>query len=419
MLTHSRPRPGHILAQRWLVQYGMEAHAASYRRYLTKRGYSHNTIERYYRGLAHFAHWISEQGIGLREVDDALIDRFLFVHLLHCHCAPKCERSRTSIHAALKLFIEMRGIARAEPISSVSTAISREVADFDRHMSEVRGLSESSRYVRRRDVTEFLVDRFGSGLIRIANLCPSDIENFVLRRTRGLAPSTIKGVGIALRSYFLFKSSCGIPTTTLIAALPRVALWRLSGLPDILSPEEIRQLLSAFDRNSATGMRDYAITRCLLDLGLRRAEVAQLCLDDIDWRVGTLTLHGKGNRIDVVPLPRRTGEAIAGYLQYGRPQTTRREVFVRHRPPINAGAGLDIVRNAVRYAAERCGLQQRVRGTHIFRHTVACRMAQGSAPFKEIADLLRHRSLDTTTVYAKVNVPALRLVALPWPGRHS
>lgn len=142
-------------------------------------------------------------------------------------------------------------------------------------------------------------------------------------------------------------------------------------------------------------------------------------LDDIDWRAATLTIHGKGKRTDVVPLPRLTGQAIAKYLQHGRPQTTRREVFVRHRPPLNTSANLDIVRNAVRYAAERCGLQQRVRGTHIFRHTMACRMAQGGAPFKEIADLLRHRSLDTTTIYAKVNLPSLRRVALPWPGRRS
>jgi integrase/recombinase XerD len=198
-----------------------------------------------------------------------------------------------------------------------------------------------------------------------------------------------------------------------------VAQWRLGGLPDVLSSDEVRQLLNAFNLSSATGMRDYAITRCLVDLGLRRTEVAHLCLEDIDWRSGVLTLHGKGKRIDVVPLPRFTVQAIAAYLQYGRPQTTRREVFVRHRPPLNAAADLDIVRNAVRYAAERCGLQKRVRGTHIFRHTMACRMVQEGAPFKEIADLLRHRSLDTTSIYAKVNLPSLREVALPWPGRQS
>ncbi len=104
-------------------------------------------------------------------------------------------------------------------------------------------------------------------------------------------------------------------------------------------------------------------------------------------------------------------------MQEGRPSTTRRELFVRHRPPINAPADPDIVRNAVRYVAKRCGLEQRINGTHILRHTLAARLVQGGARFKEIADLLRHRNLDTTTIYAKVALPELARVALPWPGR--
>lgn len=147
--------------------------------------------------------------------------------------------------------------------------------------------------------------------------------------------------------------------------------------------------------------------------------MAHLQLDDVDWRTGTLHIHGKGRRVDVLPLPGLTGQAIADYLRHGRPSTTRRELFVRHRPPANTAADLDIVRNAIRYAAQRCGLQARIRGTHILRRTAACRMVQAGTPFKEIADLLRHRSLDTTTIYAKVDLPALRRVALPWPGSRS
>ena len=138
-------------------------------------------------------------------------------------------------------------------------------------------------------------------------------------------------MGISLRSYFRLKASQGESTKALIAALPRVAQWRLSGLPETLSVIEIKRLLRAFDRRTATGRRDYAITRCLLDLGLRRAEVAQLQLEDVDWRNGTLTIHGKGKRIDVSPLPPMTGQAITDYLRHGRPETTRRELFVRHR----------------------------------------------------------------------------------------
>lgn len=121
----------------------------------------------------------------------------------------------------------------------------------------------------------------------------------------------------------------------------------------------------------------------------------------------------------MLPLPDATGRAIAEYLLDGRPNTTRRELFVRHRPPLNAPADPDIVRNAIRYAAKRCGLEHCIRGTHILRHTLAGRLVHGGARFKEIADLLRHRSLDTTTIYAKVDLEALAQVALPWPGRLS
>jgi integrase len=217
----------------------------------------------------------------------------------------------------------------------------------------------------------------------------------------------------------MFKAIRGERIKSLVAALPRVAQWRHSRLPQGLSADEIQLLLGAFDRTSATGKRDYAITRCLVDLGLRRTEVAHLRLDDVDWQAGTLHFCAKGKRIDILPLPDATGAAIMDYLRNGRPRTTRRELFVRHRPPNNAPADLDIIRNAVRYAARRCGLEHRVRGTHILRHTVACRMVQSGARFKEIADLLRHRSLDTTTIYAKVDLAGLSRVAMPWPGRQA
>ena len=245
----------------------------------------------------------------------------------------------------------MLGKVQTHLVPSVSASIAAELAGFERHLVEVRGLSDSTCTVRRRDVLEFLVDRFGTSTVRISKLVPADVVRFVMRRTRGLAPGSVRSVILSLRSYFLFKASCGTPTTSLIAALPRVALWRLAGLPEVLTPVETGQLLNAFDRDSATGMRDFAITRCLLDLGLRRAEVAHLRLDDIDWRAGVLRIRGKGKRTDVVPLPRLTGQAIAAYLEHGRPQTTRRKVFVRHRPPLNAAANVDIVRNAVRNAA--------------------------------------------------------------------
>ena len=175
---------------------------------------------------------------------------------------------------------------------------------------EVRGLSESTRHVRRRHIGEFFADYFHEQPIEISKIAPADVVRFVMRRTRGLTPGSVKSVGGSLHSYLRFKAISGTPVTALIAALPRVALWRLGGLPDVLSPEEVRRLLSAFDRSNATGMRDYAITRCLLDLGLRRTEVAHLCLDDIDWRAGILnpSWQRQANRHCAATPPDRPGD---------------------------------------------------------------------------------------------------------------
>lgn len=142
--------------------------------------------------------------------------------------------------------------------------------------------------------------------------------------------------------------------------------------------------------------------------------MARLYLGDVDWQAGTLTIRSKGKRINVMPLPESTGHAMAQYLLEDRPNTTRRELFVRHWPPVNASADPDIIRNAIRYAAKRCGLEHRIRGTHIFRHTLAGQlMVQGGSRFKEIADLLRHRHLDTSTLYVKVDLKVLGQAALP------
>ena len=422
MLTRTRSRPAQRTSEEWFANTVIGCHADAYVQYLAGRGYAAETITGYFRSTAHFVHWFARQRVdAATELSEKLIDRFLDQHLPHCRCAPRCWRTRAEVRPALKHLLEMlraKGVCPKRTLA-VPDRIAAELADFDRHLADVRGLAACTRAVRLRHVLDFLTASAGTGPITLTALAPADVVRFVTRRTAGLAPGSIKAVGTSLRSYFLFRATRRKQTRALIVAIPRVAQWRLAGLPQTLSAPEIQRLLNAFDRRTATGQRDYAITRCLLDLGLRRMEVAHLRLEDVDWRAGVLRIHGKGKRIDVLPLPKATGRAIAKYLQSGRPPTTRRELFVRHRPPVNAPANLDVVRNAVRYAAARCGLERRIRGTHIFRYTMARRLMQGGARFKEIADLLRHRSLDTTTIYAKVDLQALARVALPWPGSQT
>jgi len=203
----------------------------------------------------------------------------------------------------------------------------------------------------------------------------------------------------------------------LLAAVPSAARWRLAALPGYLEADEITTLMDAFDRKRPQHQRDSAIVRCLLDLGLRSCEVAALRLNDIDWKAGTLTIRvGKAQRADVLPLPSITGKAIAEYLHKARPLTESRAVFVRYRAPLDVPVNTSVIRSVVRQAATRSGLTDRLHGPHRLRHSAATRMLHGGATLKEIADILRHKSLDTTAIYAKVDVPRLAVIAQPWPG---
>jgi integrase len=267
-------------------------------------------------------------------------------------------------------------------------------------------------------VGKFLVDRFGSTPVDLDRIKPGDIVGFMVRPTNRYRPGTAQVLGCALRSYLRFRAlSCGDRVEALVAAVPRIAQWRLATVPKHLTPDEVGRFLDVFDRHSVSGQRAYAMARCMLDMGLRAGEVAAMQLDDLNWREGTLIIgRGKSRRADVLPLPVPTGKAIMQYLRGARPASANRALFVRHRAPLDAPITAEFVRGAIRRVFARCGLAGRYTGTHVLRHTAAMRMRCAGASLKEIADVLRHRSLDTTTIYSKVDLPMLATVAAPWPG---
>jgi site-specific recombinase XerD len=229
-----------------------------------------------------------------------------------------------------------------------------------------------------------------------------------------LSPATVRRYGSALRSFLHWCYVTGLVDGDLSAAALPVSAPRRSLLPQGISPTQARALLGACDRRRACGRRDYAVIVVMLRLGLRATEVATLRLDDLDWRVGQLTVHGKGDRVDQLPLPVDVGEAIAGYLCRGRPRTaTAREVFLCLRPP-HVGLGRGGVTAIVAAAARRAQLG--VVRAHRLRHTAATDMLRAGAPLAEIGQVLRHRSLGSTAAYARVDVEQLRTIARPWPA---
>jgi integrase len=300
--------------------------------------------------------------------------------------------------------------------TTASGPIADELHRYDEHMRDVRGLTEGTRSGRLRIVQRLLLHKFADGPVVIAKLQPDDVRQFIAAQLdlRGTT-SNAATLASALRTYLRYRTICGERVHALLGVIASPAHWSLGSLPRALKPFEVQRLLKSFIGSLPSPRRGYAIVRCALDLGLRSGEVAQLQLTDIDWRAGTVTIkRTKSRREDVLPLLALTGRALADYLRYERPQTTNSAVFVRRQAPRDRPIGVDAVRRVIRDAYRRIGLTHG--RTHALRHTLACRLLDHGSSLKEVADVLRHRSLNTSLIYAKLDQPRLAAVALPWPG---
>lgn len=291
------------------------------------------------------------------------------------------------------------------------------VEAYKRHQRRTCGLRDQTLLSYERVVRLLVREILGEDPIDPAHFSPSDVVEFVGSMRGRWAPGSMKVVQTALRSFFRFLRATGLCAEALEAAVPTVAHWRVSTLPRSLGNTQLEQVLTALDVSKPGGYRDRAMVLCLAKLGLRPGEVADLRLGDIDWRHGTIQMTGRKNRRGaVLPLARETGRAIAAYLRKERPATEERRLFLKHA---GAERGQPISRRSVCHVAgralRRAGVEMPVGGAYVFGHTVASRMVQRGASLKEIADFLGHRSIDTTTIYAKLDLPALRDVALPWP----
>ena len=287
---------------------------------------------------------------------------------------------------------------------------------FDEHLRNVRGLADETCRNYRRIVRCLLEARFGTAEIVFPDLQPADVRQFIAGQlARRATPAKARQIASALRAYFRYRGACGNDVHALKGVIVLPAHWSLASLPRSLSDDEVDRLLNAFPPELPSCRRAYAMVRCALDLGLRASEIAKLALTDIDWQAGTVTLRStKSRREDSLPLPIATGEAIADYLRYEHPRNTNQAVFVRRLAPYDVPIGPDAVHRLIRDAYQRIGLQHG--RTHALRHTLARQLLERGSSLKEVADILRHRSLDTSLIYAKLDSRRLSAVALPWPG---
>jgi len=280
---------------------------------------------------------------------------------------------------------------------------------FDDHLQRARGLASSTR-LRRLAIVGALVRKTNA-----PTPTADELRQFIAEELARVSPASGGSVATALRSYLRFRAFEGDRVDHLLPVIASPAHWRLAPLPQSLSCTEVEQLLAAFPPELPSRYRSHAMVRCVVDLGLRSSEVINLALEDIDWEAGTVRIaKSKSRRVDVMPLPQATGRAIAEYLRSERPPTANRKIFVRHVAPVDKPVGPDVVRRAVRDAYRRCGLPYT--RVHILRHTLASRLLNAGGTLKEVADVLRHRELNTSLIYAKVDMGRLSAVAMPWPG---
>jgi len=402
--------------QAWLSSSVLSAYQDSYVTRLREDRYAHNVIRVYLASVAHFARWLGEERVDLSSLDTAVLDRFLNNHLPVCSCPSPVRRTRYELRTAIRhllRLLESEGVIRS---AGKQDGLSRELAAFDAYMRDVAGLAETTRRQRGLIVGRFLAHTFGAGAVIVSKIDAASVRQFVLGEGRDWGAGAVRVAGSSIGGYLKYRQMSGDDVGKLLQAIPRAAHWRLASLPEILSPAQIDALLASFNADLPSRRRAYAMVRCATDLGLRCAEVVKLCIEDIDFRNGTIRIaRSKTHFTDCLPLPKMTGEAIADYLRHERPETVNRAIFVRHVAPYDRPVQAGVAKRAVIAAFRRCGWDRC--DPHVLRHSVASRLLREGTPMKHIADILRHRSLDTSKIYTKIDLDRLSAVALPWPGR--
>jgi site-specific recombinase XerD len=381
----------------------------AYLKQIEHQGFMPSSVPMQMYAIARFSNWLQARQLGVHQVDEATVERFL-------------KRDPGTVHsgesAPLRRLLAMLreiGQTAAKPPQPRNDQ-QRLMDEYRCYLLQERGLAEASLLNYVPFAEQFLSDRFGRSAMHPSELTAKDVTKFLQDRARQLSPGRAKLLVTALRSFLRYLRFRGKISVNLSECVPPVAAWTLSTVPKFLPVGTVQRILDHCARDTRDGKRNYAVLLLLARLGLRACEIVALSLDDIDWDNGRITIRCKGGRWARLPLPADVGEAIAIYLRTGRPRCVCRHVFLRHRAPLRGFGDSITVSTIVRRALIRAGIDSVRKGAHLFRHTLATDLLREGASLDEIGELLRHRSPNTTAVYAKVDLTALRTLALPWPG---
>jgi site-specific recombinase XerD len=386
-------------------------HLDGFAAWLWNCGYSPATGLPHLRVAARFSRWLEDRSLGERDVDGERCRQFLHHR--------RRRRLRRGDWAALRLLL--RYLREAGVIATTSTPVVDDESAaleqaFGAYLLREKGVSPATDMNYRQEIRAFLHHRFRRGAVTPSAIGAHDLHRFVLSRAQQVAPARVKLSVTALRAFARFLRLRGDVTGELTSSALTVPNWRLSTLPKSISPDQVERILAQCDRRTPVGRRDYAILLVLARLGLRAGEVVALTVDDVDWDAGEVIVRGKGLRHERIPLPHDVGKALAAYLRSGRPRCSTRRLFVRDKAPRVGFASSAAISTIVACAIRKAKLDPPSHGAHLLRYSLATDMLRRGGSLTEVAELLRHRHPDTTALYAKVDLDALRSVAPPWPG---
>lgn len=380
---------------------------------LRQMGYAELTARRHIRAAEHFVYWTNQKGLVTEFLQEGCVESF-DRHLCRCQCPHFGHTNRGELRKSVRQFLKfLRRIGGAT--GAITTETPPEpilLRGFRAWMRQQRGTFDSTLYnygLAIRDLLKALGEDPSS-------YDAQGLRKFILKCNQHCGWAKAKKTVTAIRAFIRFLAVEGKCSASLEAAIPTLAHWRLASLPCYLQPEEVERVIAACDREAKVSRRDRAILLLLARLGLRAGDIVQLRLGDINWEQAWISVSGKGRRRTELPLTQEVGDAIAAYLESDRPAVNTDRLFLCSRAPLRAFTSHCTVSMLVRQAMRRAGVTCRNRGAaHVFRHSAATSMLQRGASLQEIANLLRHRSIQTTEIYAKVDIAALRQIAQPWP----
>jgi site-specific recombinase XerD len=386
---------------------------------LSAQGYAAYTIQRYLHTTDVFGRWLNAHQLPLSSIDEDTLNKY--ISSLDRQKSRSMPNGSFPVNAVglkhlLQLLRELN-IIRPRPALIPTSPAEQILSEYDQYLDRTLGAALSTRRGYLYFARQFLTYAFRSGDLQWWAVCAESVAQFVQEEAAQRKGHGRKTPGQAMRAFLRYLVLRGFLPAGLDAAVPVIRVWTHASLPGHLSAEEIARLLAVSSDGSAIGKRNYAILILLSRLGIRALEVARLRLDDINWPEGSVQIRaGKSHRERLLPLPEDVGQALLDYLRHGRPTTRYRELFLEHAAPYQPLRTASAITHLVQRLLKKAGIERRSSGAHLFRHTAASQLVNRGASFKEIADILGHRSLQTTGIYAKLDLEALSRVALPWPG---